>query len=116
MSQPDSKLAVCANVFTRMMIFKKKGDIEQGHTHEFDHVTLLSSGALKIYANGKEKEFIAPQFIYIRKNVEHKLEALEDNTVAACIHGIYDGTEVTDMIAPEFDPTGESLPPTVRMG
>jgi hypothetical protein len=34
------------------------------------------------------KEFIAPTFIMIEKNATHRLTALEDNTVATCIHAL----------------------------
>jgi len=106
MSQPDVKIGCCANVFSRMMIFNKAGDIEIGHTHPFDHVTLVASGSVRVTANGKETDFVAPQFIFIKKDVFHKLEALEDNTVATCIHALRDGEKTEDIIAPEFIPNG----------
>lgn len=106
MSVPDIKIGCCANVFSRMMVFRKEGDVEKGHTHSFDHVTLVASGSVRVTANGKETDFVAPQFIYIKKDVFHKLEALEDNTVCACIHALRDGDNVEDIIAPEFVPEG----------
>ena len=42
MSNPIVKLGSVANIYSRMMHFEKAGDIEQGHIHDFDHLTLLA--------------------------------------------------------------------------
>jgi quercetin dioxygenase-like cupin family protein len=89
-----------------MLHFKNKGDIHPGHTHVFDHTTLLSSGSMRVTVAGVTSEFKAPQMIYIRANVEHELEALEDNTVASCIHALRDGERVEDILDPSGVPTG----------
>jgi hypothetical protein len=77
------------------MSFKSKGDVEVGHCHTYDHATLLSTGSV-IYEvldgfNGETvefKEFQAPAMIYVEKNKFHRLTALEDDTVCACIHAL----------------------------
>lgn len=79
-----------ANIYSRQMFFRHAGDYEQGHTHEFDHLTLLASGSLKVTVEGKSKVFKAPHMIYIHKDKMHELVALEDNTVAFCIHAVRD--------------------------
>lgn len=72
------------------MFFKNKGDIEHGHHHNFDHATLVAHGSVLVRAKGKETVFKAPMLIWIAKDVQHELVALEDNTVCACIHGLRD--------------------------
>jgi quercetin dioxygenase-like cupin family protein len=109
MNNPQVKIGCVANLFSRMMHFKKAGDIELGHTHSFDHLTLLASGTLKVTANGKETVFEAPNMIYINKDVRHELVALEDNTVAYCIHALRDGNGVDDILDPEMIPNGVNL-------
>lgn len=79
-----------ANVYSRQMFFRYAGDYEQGHTHEFDHLTLLASGSLKVTVDGQVTVFKAPHMIYIHKDKMHELVALEDNTVAFCIHALRD--------------------------
>jgi hypothetical protein len=106
MSAPEIKLTCVSNVWTRLMHFVKAGDIEQGHTHPFDHVTLLSSGSVRVTVNGVESEFKAPALIFIKAESVHRLEALEDNTVAACIHALRDGYAVEDIIDPDGLPAG----------
>jgi quercetin dioxygenase-like cupin family protein len=103
MAYPIVKISYVHNVFVRMMHFEKANDHELSHKHEFDHITFLASGTLKVLANGKETIFKAPQLIYIKKDVVHELFALEDNTVASCIHTI----NVTDnMVSPDMVPNG----------
>lgn len=92
--KPDVKILAVSNVYCRLMNFKKKGDQELGHYHSYDHGTLLAKGRLlveKTDDNGNHissKEFAAPSFIFIAKDVRHVLTALEDETIATCIHAL----------------------------
>lgn len=106
MSYPVVSIGCVANVYSRMMSFQKKGDIEHGHTHPFDHLTLLATGSLKVTVEGKETIFKAPFMIYIKAEKNHQLEALEDNTVAFCIHALRNGNGVGDIIDPASIPNG----------
>jgi len=104
--QPHVRLGCVANLFSRQMHFKKAGDIEYGHTHPFDHLTLLASGSLQVTVNGKATDFKAPNMIYIKAEYKHELVALEDNTVAFCIHALRDGNGVDDILDPASIPRG----------
>lgn len=104
---PHVAIGCVANLFSRMMVFAKAGDIEVGHTHQFDHLTLLAKGKLKVTVNGNVSHFAAPHMIYIHKDHIHELEALEDDTVAYCIHALRtpDQSEILD---PSMVPAGVS--------
>jgi quercetin dioxygenase-like cupin family protein len=106
MNYPDVKFGCVANLFSRMMFFKKAGDIEKGHSHQFDHLTLLAHGSLRVTVEGKETTFVAPNMIYIKADKVHELVALEDSTVAYCIHALRDGDAVGDIIDPSMIPEG----------
>jgi quercetin dioxygenase-like cupin family protein len=106
MAYPKTNIGCVANLFSRQMHFEKRGDIEIGHKHEFDHLTLLANGSLKIVVDGKETIFKAPHMIYIHKDKIHELTALEDNTVAFCIHALRDGNGVDDILDPAMIPEG----------
>ena len=108
MNTPEVHLGCVANLFSRQMVFKKAGDLEHGHTHFFDHLTLLATGALRVTVNGKTTDFKAPHMIYIKAEHHHKLVALEDNTVAFCIHALRKGNGVDDIIDPAQIPDGVS--------
>lgn len=105
MAQPVVNIGCVANLFSRMMHFENTGDIEVGHTHQFDHLTLLAKGKLKVTVEGNESVFTAPHMIYIRKDKVHQLEALTDNTVAYCIHALRD-KENNEILDPSMIPDG----------
>ena len=110
MAHPEVKLGSVANLFSRQMHFKNVGDVEHGHTHQFDHLTLLASGKLQVTVEGQVSEFTAPHMIYIKKDKMHELVALEPNTVAYCIHALRLGNEVDDILDPSMVPEGVVAP------
>ncbi len=106
MNNPEIKILSVSNVFCRLMHFKHKGDVEEGHCHTFDHGTLVSSGKVLVELLNDDKtveasrEYNAPHFIFIDKDRLHKITALEDNTVAVCIHALRDITG--ELLDPSF--------------
>lgn len=111
MNYPEVSIGVVHNVWTRQMHFLKKGDHETQHTHQFDHMTLLAKGSLDVVCNGESTIFTAPHMIFISKDHEHSMTALEDDTVAYCIHAImaFDGESeytkhVDDIVSDDMIP------------
>jgi quercetin dioxygenase-like cupin family protein len=88
------------------MHFLKAGDIEFGHSHVFDHLTLLAKGSLEVTVGGVKTKFVAPHMIFIKKDRVHELVALEDNTVAFCIHALRSGEAIEDILDPAMVPDG----------
>lgn len=109
MSHPDVVIGCVANLFSKMMFFAKEGDIEIGHTHNHDHLTLLAYGKLQVTVEGKTTIFNAPHMIYINKDKIHELVALKDNTVAYCIHALRDSI-TGDILDPSMIPGGVDAP------
>ena len=102
--RPYVAISCVSNVFIKQMTFTKAGDLEEGHSHTFDHVTLLASGKIRLNALGKSTDFTAPHHIFIKAGVNHELVALEDNTVVHCIHALRDGERVEDIVDPASVP------------
>jgi len=106
MNNPIIKILAVSNVYCRLMNFVKAGDVENGHCHVFDHGTLLSTGKVLVEMFDKKDRVIAsstheaPSFIFIAKDTKHRITALQDNTVAACIHAIRDVDQ--DLIDPSY--------------
>lgn len=109
MNRPKVKISCSSNVYVEQLIFEKKGDCNIGHEHTFDHQTLLASGALEADVNGKISYFKAPHIIFIKAGVSHKFTALEDNTVAYCVHALRKGEAIDDIIDPADVPQGVDL-------
>ena len=105
--RPKVTFGAVANIFTRLMNFEKAGDEMQGHYHTYDHLTLLASGSVKVIVDEQETTFTAPHMIYIRADKKHTLIALEDKTVACCIHAIRD-KDTGDIVEPNMIPNGVS--------
>lgn len=103
-AQPSASIAHVANLWSKMMVFAKAGDTEQGHSHTFDHLTLLAHGSLKVTVEGVATDFKAPQMIYIQHGKDHELVALEDGTVAYCIHALRDADGSGDILDPSMIP------------
>lgn len=104
------KIGCVANLFSRMIHFEKAGDCELTHTHSFDHLTLLANGSVKCIVDGQETVFKAPHMIYIHKDKYHEFTALEDNTVAYCIHPMRIGERIEDIVDPTMIPNGSIVP------
>lgn len=107
MPGPKVEVVAISNVYSRMMHFVNKGDVEVGHSHTYDHATLVSSGSVLYEVlnelNGvpiAAKEFKAPGYIFVEKDKFHRITALEDNTVCACIHALRTIDE--EIIDPSF--------------
>lgn len=103
---PKVAISCVANLYSRMMHFENVGDVEEGHTHPFDHLTLLASGSLEVEVEGVKSTFAAPRMIYIKADKMHRLVALEPNTVAFCIHALRTGDRVEDILDPASVPDG----------
>lgn len=112
-NMPAVKISCVSNLFSKMMHFEKAGNVEYGHCHIFDHLTLLAHGSLRVTIGGVSTDYTAPQMIFIRKNIEHELLALEDGTVAFCIHALRKGQGVDDIIDPDSIPADGSVKPCV---
>jgi hypothetical protein len=101
---PEITMSVVSNIWSRMMHFKNAGDQEHGHFHAHDHLTLLARGKLEVEIDGITTVFEAPNMIFINKDKKHQLTALEDNTVAYCIHALRNSDQSGDILDPSMIP------------
>jgi quercetin dioxygenase-like cupin family protein len=106
----STELGYFGNIWVRQNTMEKSGVSHPGHQHHFDHVTLLVKGNVKVDVEGQpSKEFHAPTFIVIRKELEHKITALTDDVLYYCVFALrnLDG-EVTEIYGEEHDPLSAS--------
>lgn len=101
-TNPSTDIKLVDNVFVKLHHFENEGDTHQGHSHTFDHITLLASGKILMQHDNGEQEFTAPHLIVTPKGITHKFTALEANTVFCCIHAIRDGDGVDDVAEPNI--------------
>ena len=105
MALPENRFTCVSNLWLRQMVFKKAGDANEGHEHNYDHVTLLTTGSVRVNVEGQTSDFTAPQMIYIKQGKKHFIEALEDNTIAFCVHALRD-KDTADILDPSQVPLG----------
>lgn len=89
------------NVWVRKLYWAKAGDEHPGHAHQFDHISLLVKGSVRLQQEGDPvaHEYAAPAYIQIPKQVRHHFTALEDDTLLWCIFALRDATgDVVDEI------------------
>lgn len=81
-------------VYIKPFVAKKAGTFMGQHSHSYDHATFVASGAIRVFVDGDVKgDYQAGEVIEIRAGKKHVLLALEDNTVAACIHNTHGKAE-----------------------
>ena len=82
------------------------GSTRTGHTHEFDHISLLAKGVVRVHVKGVEpKVFSAPTFIVIKKDHEHHFEVIEDATWY-CVFAVKGKEYDFDLFGEKNDPIG----------
>ena len=82
---------VSGNIFIRKSVIDKAGGVIPGHTHMFDHTTIVFRGSVHVRARlpgGEiiERDFVAPTHFLVKKDVEHEITALEDDTEFWCVY------------------------------
>lgn len=107
MAYPNTKITAIKNLWIRQMSFAKVGDKNEGHLHDYDHITLLASGSVNVYVEDKVTKYTAPYMIMIAKGQRHYLEALEENTIAYCVHALRNAeSEDSEILDPDQIPLG----------
>ena len=102
-------MGLVGNVWIREHLFEKAGDVHPGHRHHFDHVTILTRGAVQVTVAGKSKTFTAPTFIAIKADQWHSFKALEDDTSFYCVFALRDvNGQQTDVYDGEHSPYDEA--------
>ena len=74
-------------VSIKQIVVHKAGDVVYQHVHDYEHMTLLTNGAVSVIIDDQMVgRKIAPAVIHIEANKKHEFIALADNTVLWCIH------------------------------
>jgi quercetin dioxygenase-like cupin family protein len=102
MQRPQTDLKIVDNVFVKLHHFFHAGDTHEGHAHAFDHITLLSSGSVKMVHDKGEAVYKAPHLIVTPKGIKHQFTALEPNTVFCCIHAIREQDDLDAIADPSI--------------
>lgn len=67
------------------------GHYAESHRHNFDHLSILASGKVRVTVDGTATEYTGPECLIICAGQVHRIEALTDS-VWFCVHA----TDETD--------------------
>lgn len=95
-SQVKNKQAITHNIFVKQMDFSGPNSTYCGHHHEYDHVTLVASGRVRVKFSAvpaagipeEEAEYSAVTMFITRAFRTHEITALEPNTTVCCVHAL----------------------------
>lgn len=79
---------LCADgVAIVQMVLERANDVIPQHAHKYGHHTLIARGRVRVWADGAWiGDFGERQAVFIAAGKKHLIAALEDNSVAYCIH------------------------------
>ena len=85
--QPVEFVDEVGGLYFRAICLANVGDTVPQHVHDYDHVTLISSGAARVWVDGRHLgDFKGFHALEVKANREHLFQALEPNTRLACVH------------------------------
>jgi quercetin dioxygenase-like cupin family protein len=87
-------IAICPGLFVKTAVFAQGTYIPQ-HSHEFPHLSVVATGAVRVWADGELLgDYAAPAGIHIKAGVKHLFLALMDRTTVLCIHRLNEAGEI----------------------
>lgn len=90
----QTDIHLCEGLFVKHAVFSVGTYIPQ-HSHESDHLSVVATGAVRLWQNGQLMgDFHAPAGIVIKARVKHLFLALEPMTTVLCIHRVDESGEV----------------------
>jgi len=84
---PGIQLYVDDWLWTKL-ISLNKGEKAEQHVHEFDHPTIVATGAIKVWIDGKYQGVVfSPSIITIKAQQKHEFLAIIDSVIC-CVHNL----------------------------
>lgn len=94
-----AEILCCDGVFIKQMLLPRRGDAIPAHSHKYAHHTLIARGRARVWGDSRDLgEYAEGEAVYIAAGVQHLFLALEDNTLAYCIHNLH-GADAVEILA-----------------
>lgn len=95
MKLPKVEIKLTDDLFVKLMICEKAGTLVEQHVHAYDHITVFATGFFRVWKDDVHiGDYRAPTGIVIEAGKKHGLLAMEDNSLALCIHNVHKTGEV----------------------
>jgi hypothetical protein len=93
-------------IFIKQMVIPTAGTLVPQHSHTFDHLSMLATGAVRVWKDGVlVGDKVAPCGITIVAGSKHAFLALEDRTTIYCIHNLHGANDVGVLSEHQFAET-----------
>lgn len=87
--QPQEYIDDVCGTYFRGYCLEISGTYFKQHSHDYDHATLIATGGLNVWVDGKYLgEFKAPKAISIKAGALHCFRSTADNTWFYCVHNL----------------------------
>lgn len=97
----------CDDVGVVQMYIEHRGTYVPQHSHTYNHLSMLATGAVRVWKDGKLMgDFAAPQGIEIEAGCKHKFLSLVDETIIYCIHNLHGALDVDANVQDEHQLEG----------
>jgi hypothetical protein len=90
--------ALANGVYIKAMMLDQVGWTAVQHSHNYDHLTLVASGAVFVKVGDDVAAYDAPAVVFVKAHSVHKIMARLPNTVCYCIHRLNDGDDISSLI------------------
>jgi quercetin dioxygenase-like cupin family protein len=105
--QPTTDLTLYAGIYLKQWMVPDRGTLLPQHAHDFDHISFVVSGVVRIWAGDELLgDYAGPRAVKIAAGVFHRFLTLSDGVTIACIHNA-DRAEGDPPIAAEYQMTLE---------
>ena len=75
------------DIFLKSYFIAEAGMYLPQHSHEYDHTTIIASGAIEVWEDGAHKgEFAAPAMMLIKARTKHLFKVMRPATMIICAH------------------------------
>ena len=101
--ETESEFQIIENLFVKLNCLRKAGDRMLGHSHTFNHVTLMI-GKVWMRKGDSIERHEGIKLLVTPAGVEHEFEAIDGPALLLCIHAIRDGDNEHDVAPADITP------------
>jgi hypothetical protein len=104
-TEPETALTLYAGIYCKTYRVPDAFSLMPQHAHEHDHLTLLMSGAIRVWYGDTDVgfDYYAPHTLKIAAHTKHRFLTLTGNVTLACIHSVGEADGPAIYEAHEFE-------------
>jgi quercetin dioxygenase-like cupin family protein len=89
---------VVGQTYVKQLELKSVGDKVLSHEHDYDHLSLLAKGRVRVTVEGIAVDYTSPCGVVIAAGKAHEIEALVSGCLWYCIHSVPEGLRGEELL------------------